>query len=78
MQQSPSWEVNSHSASQEIPHLLWNLKVHHCVHKSLPLDPILSKINLVDIVASYIRSNLILTFSLRLALPYGLFHLFFK
>jgi len=28
MDQSPSSEANSHSASQEIPCLLWNLKVH--------------------------------------------------
>jgi hypothetical protein len=34
MDQSPSWEDNNHSASQEIPHLLWNAKVHDHVHKS--------------------------------------------
>jgi len=28
MGQSLSWEANSHSASQEIPHHLWNPKVH--------------------------------------------------
>jgi hypothetical protein len=28
MEQSPSWEANSHSASQEIPRLSWNPKVH--------------------------------------------------
>jgi hypothetical protein len=27
--QSPSWEANSHSASQEIPSLLWNTKIHY-------------------------------------------------
>jgi hypothetical protein len=29
MEQSP-WEANSHLASQEIPCLLWNLKVYYC------------------------------------------------
>jgi len=28
--------------SQAIPHLLWNLKVHYHVHKSLLLVPIMS------------------------------------
>ena len=27
------WEANRFSASQEIPHILWNPKVHHRVHK---------------------------------------------
>jgi hypothetical protein len=35
MEQSPSWEADSQSASQEIPCLLWNPKVHDCVHNSL-------------------------------------------
>jgi hypothetical protein len=37
MGQSHSWEANSHWASQEIPCLLWNLKVYYCVHKGLPI-----------------------------------------
>jgi len=29
MEQSPSWEANQFSASQEIPHILQNPKVHY-------------------------------------------------
>jgi len=45
MEQIPSWEANSQSASQKISRLLWYPKVHFCVHKSLQLDPILGHIN---------------------------------
>jgi hypothetical protein len=34
MEQNPSRDVNSHAASQEIPYLLWNLKVHNNVHNT--------------------------------------------
>jgi hypothetical protein len=37
-----SWGTISHSATQEIPSVLQNQKVHYFVHKSLPLAPILS------------------------------------
>jgi hypothetical protein len=37
MEQGSSWEANSHLASQEIPHLLWNSKVHFRVYKSPPI-----------------------------------------
>jgi len=45
MEQSPSWEAISHSASQEIP--FWNPKVHYFVHKSLSLVPVLSHSNII-------------------------------
>jgi hypothetical protein len=43
MEQSLSSEANSYSASQKMPHLLWILMVHSCVHNSLLLVPVLSQ-----------------------------------
>jgi hypothetical protein len=42
MDQSRSWKTNNRPASQKIPGLLWNPKVHYRVHKSLPLVPFLN------------------------------------
>jgi len=62
MEQILCWEANSHSASQEIPRILWNLKVHYRVHKSPSLVPVLrqmSRFHTLPLYFSNIYSNTI-------------------
>jgi hypothetical protein len=72
-EQNHSLDADSPSANLGIPWLLFNPEYHHPVHKSLPLVPILSQINPVHTILSYLRSVLILFPHLRLGLPIGLF-----
>jgi hypothetical protein len=37
--QCSPWEADSHSATQEIPHLLWNSKVYYSVQKQPATGP---------------------------------------
>ena len=62
MVQSPSWEANWFAASQEIPRISRNPKVHYHTHKRPPPVPILDQPNPVHIPTSHlleIRPNII-------------------
>ena len=75
MVQSPSWEANWFAASQGIPCILWNPKVHYRTHKRPPPVPKLGQPNPVHIPTSHLlRSILILSTHLHLGLPSGLLH----
>jgi hypothetical protein len=69
MELSPSREVGSQAATQELPSILWNPKVHYRVHKSPPLVSIPSQNNPVHTTPSYLRSTLVLSTYLRLGFP---------
>jgi len=62
MVQSPSWAANCFAASQEIPRISRNPKVHHRTHNRPPPVPILGQPNSVHIPTSHlleIRPNII-------------------
>ena len=54
MVQSPSWEANWFAASQEIPRISRNLKVHYRTHKRPPPVPILGQPNAIHIPTSHL------------------------
>jgi len=74
MEQSPSWEANRFSASQEIPRILWNPKFITPFTSARQLS--LSWARSIQSITSHPthwRSILILSFHLRLGFPSSLF-----
>jgi hypothetical protein len=48
-----TWTTNFSSASQEIPHILWNPKVHYHMYKRPPLVPTQSQVHTVHVIPYY-------------------------
>jgi hypothetical protein len=73
MKQSPSWEANRFSDSQEFPCILWNPKVYYLIQKCLPTVSTLSQISPVHATILLLKICTILSSHLRLGLLSGIF-----
>ena len=72
MVQSPSWEANWFAASQQIPRISRNPKVHYRTHKRPPPLSILGQLNPAHIPLSHLLEINLNVHHLRLGLPSGL------
>jgi hypothetical protein len=52
-------QANSYTTTQEIPHLLQNLKVHYHVHKTLTMVPIPSQMNPVHTLTLFFKIHIL-------------------
>jgi hypothetical protein len=59
MEMHPSREANNDSATQEVPTILWNQKVHYHFYRSLPLVPVLRHMNTVHAMPVIIYSRMV-------------------
>jgi hypothetical protein len=73
MGRSPSWEANRFAASQEIPRVLLNTKVHYRIHKCPPPVSVPSQPNSVHNPIFYLLNNHLLSSQLCQGLPNCLF-----
>ena len=58
MEHSLFWEANRFSATQEIPRILWKLKVYHRIRNISSQDPTLSQINPIHTLISLLEEQI--------------------
>ena len=57
MQRGPPSDDISHPGTQQILCPVWNSTVHSCVHRSTPLNPVLTPLNLLSTFAPHCRKT---------------------